>query len=57
LRPTASAWSRSATGQQALATWLAWRAQLAAIEGIPKNYELHATRFANGRGNPSLQPG
>ncbi len=42
--------------QQALASWLGWRAQLVASHQIPKNYELHATVFANGSGNPSLQP-
>jgi len=42
--------------QQALASWLSWRAELVASHQIPKNYELHATVFANGRGNPSLKP-
>jgi hypothetical protein len=40
--------------QQALASWLQWRAKLVATHQIPKTYELHATKFANGRGNPSL---
>lgn len=35
---------------------LAWRQHLTTIYGIPKHYELHATKFANGRGNPSIDP-
>lgn len=38
----------------ALEQILDWRAQLTAEHHIPKNYELHAVNFANGRGNPSL---
>lgn len=33
---------------------LRWRAHLTKNYGIPKNYELHAVNFANGRGNPSI---
>ncbi|MCS5731213.1 DUF3800 domain-containing protein [Herbiconiux moechotypicola] len=32
---------------------LAWRKDLDQRHGIAKQYELHATNFANGRGNPS----
>lgn len=32
---------------------LDWRAWMRDSYGIPKNYELHMTKFANGRGNPS----
>lgn len=38
----------------ALSEVLAWREHLNTTYGIPKHYELHATKFANGRGNPSL---
>lgn len=37
----------------ALEDVLRWRAHLSREYGIPKNYELHAVNFANGRGNPS----
>lgn len=37
-----------------LAEILQWRADLASAYGIPKHYELHAVKFANGRGNPSV---
>lgn len=37
----------------ALEDVLEWRSHLAREYGIPKNYELHAVNFANGRGNPS----
>lgn len=40
--------------RQALGDVLSWRAPLTRTYGIPKKYELHATQFANGRGNPSL---
>jgi hypothetical protein len=43
-------WSR------ALAVWLQWRAHLSATKQIPKAVELHATKFVNGRGDPSLDP-
>lgn len=33
---------------------LAWRQHLTTAYGIPKHYEMHATKFANGRGNPAL---
>lgn len=32
---------------------LSWRESLAEVHGIPKQYELHAVNFVNGRGNPS----
>jgi Protein of unknown function (DUF3800) len=35
---------------------LDWRKALMAEHRIPPLYELHATKFANGRGNPSLDP-
>lgn len=37
-----------------LAQVLRWRSHLTKTHGIPKNYELHAVNFANGRGNPSV---
>lgn len=40
--------------RDALGEVLAWRRHLTATYDIPKQYELHATKFANGRGNPSL---
>lgn len=40
--------------RDALTEVLAWRQHLTTAYGIPKHYELHATQFANGRGNPSL---
>lgn len=33
--------------------WLDWRNQLHATVGIPTDYELHATKFAGGRGRPT----
>lgn len=33
---------------------LDWRNELSRTHNIPISYELHATKFANGRGNPSL---
>lgn len=36
-----------------LAEVLAWRSWMRDEHGIAKNYELHMTNFANGRGNPS----
>jgi hypothetical protein len=35
---------------------LDWRKALMSAHQIPPLYELHATKFANGRGNPSLDP-
>lgn len=40
----------------ALRQVLDWRHQLARDYQIPVTYELHATKFVNGRGNPSLDP-
>ncbi|MGM1064229.1 DUF3800 domain-containing protein [Saccharothrix sp. Mg75] len=37
----------------ALRSWLDWRKHLNATSGVPASYELHATRFANGRGRPT----
>lgn len=37
----------------ALRTWLDWRQHLYATVGLPASYELHATKFANGRGRPT----
>lgn len=39
--------------QPALRAWLDWRHALHARVGIPTDYELHATKFANGRGRPT----
>lgn len=36
-----------------LRSWLDFRKELFAKKGIPVSFELHATKFANGRGNPS----
>ena len=36
-----------------LRAWLDFRKDLFAKHGIPVSYELHATKFAAGRGNPS----
>ncbi len=33
--------------------WLDWRHQLYHSIGIPADYELHATKFVNGRGRPT----
>jgi hypothetical protein len=46
----ADAWSE---GEQ---RWLALRDTLYAKFGIPPWYELHASPFLNGRGNPSVEP-
>lgn len=43
--------------REALADILDWRQDLANAYLIPKNYELHAVKFANGRGNPSRDEG
>lgn len=40
--------------ERGLRAWLDWRAALTELHGIPKNYELHATKFVNGRGAPSV---
>lgn len=40
--------------REALSDILAWRQDLTSTYSIPKNHELHAVKFANGRGNPSL---
>lgn len=40
--------------KQGLREILDWRQTLTAAHRIPSSYELHATKFANGRGNPSL---
>ncbi|MEU4738885.1 DUF3800 domain-containing protein [Actinosynnema sp. NPDC023658] len=37
----------------ALRSWLDWRKALHATTGLPASYELHATKFANGRGRPT----
>lgn len=37
----------------ALRSWLDWRKQLNTRTGLSASYELHATRFANGRGRPT----
>lgn len=42
--------------RDALDEVLTWRRHLTTAYGIPKHYEMHATKFANGRGNPSLDP-
>ncbi|GAA4001514.1 hypothetical protein GCM10022247_22720 [Allokutzneria multivorans] len=39
--------------RRALRTWLDCRRDLYADTGVPASYELHATRFANGRGRPT----
>jgi hypothetical protein len=39
-----------------LRTWLDLRRELYVRHQIPPAYELHATRFVNGRGNPSTDP-
>lgn len=36
-----------------LAAWLEWRHTLYSTVGIPSTYELHATKFAGGRGRPT----
>lgn len=53
----AYSWIEVAAGdwRTALALWLDWREDLARSAGIPKRYELHATKFANGRGRPSVE--
>ncbi|WP_440901593.1 DUF3800 domain-containing protein [Actinosynnema sp.] len=40
----------------ALLGWLDWRNALHDSTGVPTNYELHASDFANGRGNPTGTP-
>lgn len=40
----------------ALEEVLEWRSDLTRVHQIPKHFELHATKFANGRGAPSLDP-
>ncbi|WP_144053131.1 DUF3800 domain-containing protein [Microbacterium sp. UCD-TDU] len=42
--------------QVALREVLDWRHRLAREQQIPVIYELHATKFVNGRGDPSLDP-
>ncbi|WNV86701.1 DUF3800 domain-containing protein [Umezawaea sp. Da 62-37] len=37
----------------ALRSWLNWRKALNDSVGLPASYELHATKFANGRGRPT----
>ncbi len=37
----------------ALRSWLDWRKALHASTGLPASYELHATKFVNGRGRPT----
>lgn len=37
----------------ALRSWLDWRKALNDSIGLPASYELHATKFANGRGRPT----
>ncbi|MFE2755853.1 DUF3800 domain-containing protein [Actinosynnema sp. NPDC059335] len=37
----------------ALRSWLDWRKALHDAIGLPASYELHATKFANGRGRPT----
>ncbi|ATE51967.1 hypothetical protein [Actinosynnema pretiosum] len=39
--------------EPALRTWAAWRKALHGSTGVPVDYELRATDFANGRGNPT----
>ena len=39
-----------------LSSWLDWRHDLACRTGIPKLYELHATKFLSGQGTPSSDP-
>lgn len=36
-----------------LRSWLDWRSELQRTIGIPTDYELHATKFAGGRGHPT----
>lgn len=36
-----------------LAAWLEWRHTLYSTVGIASDYELHATKFAGGRGRPT----
>ena len=38
---------------QALADWLDWRDRLHLKTGIPRRWELHLTKFPNGRGRPT----
>lgn len=40
----------------ALRGWLNWRQALYDSVGIPVSYELHATKFVNGRGRPTGTP-
>jgi hypothetical protein len=37
----------------ALRMWLDWRQALNSSVGLPASYELHGTKFANGRGRPT----
>ncbi|GAA2803973.1 DUF3800 domain-containing protein [Crossiella cryophila] len=37
----------------ALRAWLDWRQHLYETIGLPASYELHATKFVNGRGRPT----
>jgi hypothetical protein len=39
-----------------LRSWLDWRRDLARRTGIPKLYELHATKLLSGRGTPAADP-
>ncbi|MGW1676706.1 DUF3800 domain-containing protein [Saccharopolyspora sp. NPDC002376] len=39
--------------KEALQDWLDWRRELYRSIGIPTDYELHATKFAGGRGRPT----
>lgn len=47
---TAAGW------RDGLLDWLELRRALYADHQIPADYELHATKFVGGRGNPSLDP-
>ncbi|MDS0140545.1 MULTISPECIES: DUF3800 domain-containing protein [unclassified Amycolatopsis] len=42
--------------QVTLRSWLDYRHQLHRSVGIPTDYELHATKFLSGRGNPTKTP-
>lgn len=47
----------AASWRDGLRDWLELRRALYADHQIPADYELHATKFVGGRGNPSLDPG
>jgi hypothetical protein len=52
------AWVECAIGdwRAGLSNWLDLRRDIYAAHGIPPAYELHATKFIRGTGNPSTNP-